>query len=69
MLWFQEAHGKKTNLALDDFRIACFDHDRTASLWIWFPVDRLYLHSDELAILADEFERVDVPAAGATFFV
>ena len=69
MFGFQETHGKEAELSLDDFRLALLNHDGATTVGIRFPVDFLYLHTRKSAVLAEEFQRVDVPATNATLFV
>ena len=69
LLWFQEAHGQEYGLCLDDFRLACLYHQWATTLRVWFPINRLNLHTCQLAILSEELQRVNIPAAGTAFLV
>ena len=65
----EEAHGEEAELGLDDFGLALLNHDGTSAGGVGFPVDFLDADAGEVAVGAEELEGVDVPAAGAAFFV
>lgn len=69
VLWLQEAHSQQAEFSLDDFGFPFLDHDGTSAVGVGFPIDFLHLDACQLALLAQKFEGVDVPAACAAFFV
>ena len=69
MLGLEESHGEEHELGLDDFGLSGLDHDGTTAGGIGLPINGLDADAGEFAVLAEELESVDVPAAGAAFFV
>ena len=65
----EESHCEEYYLGFDNLYVASLNHYRTASLWIRFPVYRLYLYTRKLAIFAKELKCVDVPATLTTLLM
>jgi hypothetical protein len=69
MLWLEEAHSQQNQLGLNDFGLALLYHDGASTLWVGLPFNLLNFYASEMAILSQELQGIDVPAACATFFV
>ena len=69
MLRFEESHCKEARLTLYHLGVASLNHQWTASPWIRLPLDGLHTDATQLSVLADELQRVDVPAARTSLLV
>ena len=66
---FEETHGQQYHVGLYHFRLADRLHEGTAALGIGFPRHFLYFHARHFAVLAEETQGVEVPAAETTLLM